>query len=153
MTSFLLCSSHHESQQNHHPAHGSPGSQLLKSYFQKCFLSLPPDGEKQSTQTQNKKVRRRALPCPSQQGARGILSDSVQTPQPVYGGKERCPLESPRRTLEGRQRGPSGGVQCTALPTLGTQAYSPVKCRPHSQVVLINNRTFKALFSFSLHPS
>ena len=153
MTSFLLCSSHHESQQNHHPAHGSPGSQLLKSYFQKCFLSLPPDREKQSTQTQNKKVRRRALPCPSQQGARSILlrlcSDS---PACVWGQRTlspRIPTQDPRREIEGTLR----GVQCPALLTPGTQAYSPVKRRPRSQVVLINNRTSKALFSFSLHPS
>lgn len=116
MTSFLLCSSHHESQQNHHPAHGSPGSQLLKSYFQKCFLSLPPDREKQSTQTQNKKVRRRALPCPSQQGARSILlrlcSDS---PACVWGQRTlspRIPTQDPGREIEGTLRG--GPVSCTA---------------------------------------
>lgn len=81
-------------------------------------------------------------------------SYSVQTPQPVYGGREHRPLEPSHRTLGGRrQRGLQVGVRCPVLPTLGTQAYSPIKHRPHSQVVIINNRASKALFSFSLHPN
>ena len=110
-------------------------------------------GKRDQPKHRTRKWEEGLYPVPPSREPGVYYSDSVQTPQPVYGVKEHCPLESPRRTLEGRQRGPSGGVRCPALPTLGTQAYSPVKCRPHSQVVLINNRPCKALFSFSLHPS
>ena len=136
--------------------HGSPGSQLLKSYFQKCFPSLPPSqwGKGINLNTDQEGEKKGFNPVPPSREPGVYHSDSVQTPQPVYGGREHCPLEPPHRILGGRrQRGLQVGVQCPVLPTLGTQAYSPMKRRSHSQVVVINNRTSKALFSFSLHPN